>query len=71
MTDQDRAEAMRLSEDVICIAQMMLGRGLNEEGHIALLDAALLLKRLAGLPMPWEAPSSLADRRHGSEVETS
>jgi hypothetical protein len=47
----DWADAMRLSDHVMEVAQGMYGRGggLKEEDHAALIEAALLLRQIGGL----------------------
>jgi hypothetical protein len=60
MSKKRQREIRRLSDDVLVIAQALLYRGLDEDGHACLIDAGLTLRELAGLPPPWKDPENIA-----------
>jgi hypothetical protein len=55
MSKKRQREIRRLSDELLVIAQALLGRSpLDESGHACLIDAGLTLRELAGLPPPWK-----------------
>jgi hypothetical protein len=59
--DTSKEAVRRLSDDVLCIAQAM-PMGATDYAYKRLLSAGLVLRRLAGVPMPWEDGGEFRDR---------